>query len=256
MGNHHYQYHSAEHTIFIDSATARVLRISNKSLANALVQQHGGEFRIVRPRKDYIITQCNTLKQVCRYMEITTKAGLPQIITRHKATKQNHDNNNKTSTTQAKDKSTQISYLTNQAKYKGILNYLEQWCRKENNEYDLRLHKIPCKRVIKLRNHLGMETSTFILEFQQSPPAHVRIGPHGTKVKLRQYINTPRYCNICCKWGHFSSRCCSHQRCGKCGGKHTGTCFIKIPKCANCRADHKSYNTQCPIAVHENLSYD
>jgi hypothetical protein len=188
-------------------------------------------------------------------MEITTIAGLPVIITRHKATKQNHDNNNKTSTNQDKDKSTQRPYLANQAKYKAILKLplTMLWKTQENIEYDLTFHKITCKRVVKLRNHLGMETSTFLLEFQQSPPAYVKIGPHGTKVKLQQYVNKPRFCNNCCKWGHFSSRCRSHPRCGKCGGKHTGTCFIKIPKCANCRADHKSNDTQCPIAVQEKI---
>ena len=254
MGNHQYQYHAPEHTIFIASTTERLLRISNRSLANALIQQHGGEFRIVRPRKDYIIIQCNTLKQVCKYMEITTIAGLPVKITRHKATIKNH-NNNKTSTTQDKDKSTQRQYLAYQVKYKAILKLPQTmvWKTQENIEYDLRFHKINCKRVVKLRNHLGMETSTILLEFQQPPPTHVSIGPQGTKVKLQQYINKPRYCKNCCKWGHFSSRCRSHPRCGKCGGKHTGTCFIKIQKCANCRADHKSYDTQCPIAVQEKV---
>ncbi|KAL3831524.1 hypothetical protein ACJMK2_023265 [Sinanodonta woodiana] len=223
MGNHQYRYHAPEHTVFIASPTERLLRTSNKSLANALIKQHGGDFRSVRPRKDYIIIQCNTLKQVWKYMEITNIAGLLVIITRHKATKQSHENNNKTSTTQDKDKSTQIPYLANQAKYKAILKLHRTmvWKTQENIEYDLTFHQITCKRVVKLRNHLGMETSTFLLEFQQSPPAHVRIGPHGTKVKLQQYINKPRLCNNCWKWGHFSSRCRSHPRCGKCGGKQT-----------------------------------
>ena len=107
----------------------------------------------------------------------------------------NTSNNNKTNTTQDRDKSTQRPYLANQAKYKAILKLPQTmvWKTQENIEYDLRFHKITCKRVVKLRNHLGTQTSTILLEFEQSTPTYLWIGPHRSIVKLQENINKPRF---------------------------------------------------------------
>jgi hypothetical protein len=70
-------------------------------------------------------------------------------------------------------------------------------------------------------------------------------------------------CHRCQKWDHTATNCNSKIKCMKCGNEHTTKeCDIKKEdpkthgriKCANCRGNHLSNSTNCPVYT-ERLKY-
>lgn len=67
---------------------------------------------------------------------------------------------------------------------------------------------------------------------------------------------TPQYqimqCFNCCDYGHRSTNCKRHSRCGKCGENHnTRECKSTTVHCFQCKGPHEAWHPQCPARIAE-----
>lgn len=75
---------------------------------------------------------------------------------------------------------------------------------------------------------------------------HVYIG--HTRYEVFPYLEKPRQCPKCNRFGHIASTCSKAQRCSRCGGEHDiSTCGAEQPKCTNCSKRHDATSPRCPI---------
>lgn len=77
-------------------------------------------------------------------------------------------------------------------------------------------------------------------------PEHVSIG--YTRFKVLPYIERPRQCTKCRRFGHIASTCQMPLRCVRCGKDHDkAVCSAEQPRCPNCKKMHESTSRRCPI---------
>ncbi|CAN7952177.1 unnamed protein product, partial [Ixodes pacificus] len=75
---------------------------------------------------------------------------------------------------------------------------------------------------------------------------HVYIG--HTRYEVFPYLEKPRQCPKCNRFGHIASTCSKAQRCSRCGGEHDiSTCGAEKPKCTNCSKRHDATSPRCPM---------
>lgn len=82
--------------------------------------------------------------------------------------------------------------------------------------------------------------------FQTSTlPEHVCVG--YTRYRVLPYIEKPRQCTNCNRFGHISSTCLMPLRCVRCGKAHNReACTADQPRCPNCKKQHESTSRRCP----------
>lgn len=71
----------------------------------------------------------------------------------------------------------------------------------------------------------------------------------GRELRVRPYVDRPRQCSNCWKFGHSTSRCeALRPRCISCGSEdHIGThCREEDRRCANCDGNHMANSQFCP----------
>lgn len=94
-------------------------------------------------------------------------------------------------------------------------------------------------------------SETVILTFEgQTLPFEICL--HKVIVEVEPYITTPSVCFNCFKPGHVGKYCKSESKCSLCGAsKHSDSCAVEVPRCANCNGGHKSTDRSCPTYVLE-----
>ena len=90
-------------------------------------------------------------------------------------------------------------------------------------------------------------SETVLLTFEgQNLPKNLFI--FNVRTNVEAYVQKPRQCYSCFKFGHTSVMCKSPNKlCIMCGhNEHEKECAAPTPCCANCKGPHKSIDSQCP----------
>lgn len=99
--------------------------------------------------------------------------------------------------------------------------------------------------VIQVRR-LGKSEIVKLVFATKSSPEYVTAG--HTRYKVLPYLEKPRQCPKCNRFGHIASTCLKAQRCSRCGGDHgVNECAAEQPKCANCKKRHDATSKVCAI---------
>lgn len=98
---------------------------------------------------------------------------------------------------------------------------------------------------VKSARRLGKTSESVQIVFgTETIPEHVIIG--YTRYRVYNYVETPRQCKKCQRFGHVSEVCKSSLRCSRCGGSHDRTgCSAEKVCCPNCSKKHESTSAQC-----------
>lgn len=69
------------------------------------------------------------------------------------------------------------------------------------------------------------------------------------KTYIEPYVSKPMQCYNCFKFGHTSKTCRGKKLCSMCGelSHQEEACSNPTPCCANCKGNHKSFDSSCPI---------
>ena len=91
-------------------------------------------------------------------------------------------------------------------------------------------------------------TSTVILGYVDNPPDYITMAYRV--YRTRQYVEEPRQCHNCLRYGHLKTACRSKARCPRCAGAHTyEECTKKDDpeqvRCANCGEAHSAKYRGC-----------
>lgn len=80
----------------------------------------------------------------------------------------------------------------------------------------------------------------------ESAPEHVILG--YTRYRVYKYIESPRQCSKCQRFGHVAGTCRLQARCSRCGGNHErSSCGTEEPQCPNCKKKHESTSPRCRV---------
>lgn len=98
--------------------------------------------------------------------------------------------------------------------------------------------------VLKVRR-LGASEAVQLVFKAPTVPEHVCVG--YTRYKVLPYIEKPRQCTKCHRFGHIASTCLMALRCVRCGKDHEREkCTADQPRCPNCKRGHESTSRWCP----------
>ncbi|KAH7955562.1 hypothetical protein HPB52_001368 [Rhipicephalus sanguineus] len=104
------------------------------------------------------------------------------------------------------------------------------------------LQRAPVRSV----RRLGTSENVRIVFVTESAPEYVILG--YTRYRVYKYIEAPRQCTKCQRFGHVAGACRLQARCSRCGGNHDrSACGNEEPQCPNCTKKHESTSTHCPI---------
>lgn len=103
--------------------------------------------------------------------------------------------------------------------------------------------KTPVKSVRRLGK---LSKSVRIVFATETAPEHVFLG--YTRYRVYPYVQTPRQCTKCQRFGHVATMCRLPSRCARCGGSHeSSACDADNPRCPNCGNSHESTFARCPV---------
>ncbi|KAH6939301.1 hypothetical protein HPB50_016927 [Hyalomma asiaticum] len=84
--------------------------------------------------------------------------------------------------------------------------------------------------------------------------SHRRYSDHGRlprwaqKLRVFKYIECPRQCSKCQRFGHVAGACRLPVRCPRCGGNHDRSfCATEQLQCPNCKKQHESTSSRCRV---------
>ncbi|KAH7955654.1 hypothetical protein HPB52_002797 [Rhipicephalus sanguineus] len=104
------------------------------------------------------------------------------------------------------------------------------------------LQRAPVKSV----RRLGASENVRIVFATESAPEHVILG--YTRYRVYKYIESPRECSKCQRFGHVAGTCRLQARCSRCGGNHErSSCGTEEPQCPNCKKKHESTSPRCRV---------
>ncbi|KAH7972682.1 hypothetical protein HPB52_015278 [Rhipicephalus sanguineus] len=104
------------------------------------------------------------------------------------------------------------------------------------------LQRAPVKSV----RRLGASENVRIVFATESAPEHVILG--YTRYRVYKYIESPRQCSKCQRFGHVAGTCRLQARCSRCGGNHErSSCGTEEPQCPNCKKKHESTSPRCRV---------
>ncbi|KAH7955273.1 hypothetical protein HPB52_000077 [Rhipicephalus sanguineus] len=99
---------------------------------------------------------------------------------------------------------------------------------------------------VRSLRRLGSSENVRIVFVTESAPEYVILG--YTRYRVYKYVEAPRQCTKCQRFGHVAGACRLQARCSRCGGNHDrSACGNEEPQCPNCRKKHESTSTRCPI---------
>ena len=105
------------------------------------------------------------------------------------------------------------------------------------------------RRIKRWENHVLVPTHSYVFTFNLSYlPAAVKI--YHLYLPLRTYIDNPRKCPQCQRYGHSKKNCNNDAICYKCSmalsdTTHTTPC-VRPPRCYHCRDKHPTSFKGCP----------
>ena len=99
------------------------------------------------------------------------------------------------------------------------------------------------KSVVKMRGGRDMILMTF---HSSHVPDHITIGHSILTVK--NFVERPLQCLLCCDFGHSKRNCTNSPRCGRCSAvsSHCTAECKEDPHCSRCREPHQLNSRQCP----------
>ena len=91
-------------------------------------------------------------------------------------------------------------------------------------------------------------TTAVILGYVENPPDVIKL--RYRQYRTRPYIEEPKQCHNCLRFGHLKANCRSSTRCPRCAGEHAyDDCNKKLQqeavKCANCGENHSAMYRGC-----------
>lgn len=103
------------------------------------------------------------------------------------------------------------------------------------------------KTPVKSVRRLGKSSKSVRIVFAtETAPEHVFLG--YTRYRVYPYVQTPRQCTKCQRFGHVSTMCRLPGRCARCGGNHErSACDAGNLRCPNCGNSHESTFARCPV---------
>ncbi|GBL79159.1 hypothetical protein AVEN_92403-1 [Araneus ventricosus] len=69
-------------------------------------------------------------------------------------------------------------------------------------------------------------------------------------LRVTRFVENPKVCFKCLKFGNTRFRCDKDKRCSKCGGTHKDECTVPI-KCFRCNEPHDALDKNCTIFIRE-----
>ncbi|XP_077539864.1 uncharacterized protein LOC144152467 [Haemaphysalis longicornis] len=103
--------------------------------------------------------------------------------------------------------------------------------------------KTPVKSVRRLGK---LSKSVRIVFATEIAPEHVFLG--YTRYRVYPYVETPRQCTKCQRFGHVATMCRLPSRCARCSGSHeSSACDADNLRCPNCGNSHESTFARCPV---------
>lgn len=103
-------------------------------------------------------------------------------------------------------------------------------------------------------SRLGKSESVKVVFSTDTLPEYVTVG--YTRFKLQPYIEKPRQCWKCGRFGHVQTACTNDVRCTRCGGAHDRMkCEAADLLCTNCGKAHDSTSHLCPVYQREKKIY-
>ncbi|KAL3199590.1 hypothetical protein MRX96_001346 [Rhipicephalus microplus] len=104
------------------------------------------------------------------------------------------------------------------------------------------LQRAPVRSV----RRLGASENVRIVFVAESAPEQVILG--YTRYRVYKYIETPRKCTKCQRFGRVAGACRLQERCSRCGGNHDRSSWEnEEPQGPNCKKKHESTSAHCLI---------
>ena len=106
-------------------------------------------------------------------------------------------------------------------------------------------------KVHRILRHKRVPTNAIILSFV-NPTPNPKVRVHNVSLEVKPFVEAPRRCYKCQKFGHTKTRCSSkNEICAKCAGDHVDRdCKATTFKCANCKdGQHQAFDKKCPKYV-------
>ncbi|KAH6935039.1 hypothetical protein HPB50_002994 [Hyalomma asiaticum] len=97
-------------------------------------------------------------------------------------------------------------------------------------------------------NHSSKSPAESSLLPAQDPPTK-RISCLDVSLSdVFKYIECPRQCSKCQRFGHVAGACRLPMRCPRCGGNHDrSSCATEQLQCPNCKKQHESTSSRCRV---------
>ncbi|KAH6919404.1 hypothetical protein HPB50_029608 [Hyalomma asiaticum] len=104
------------------------------------------------------------------------------------------------------------------------------------------LQRAPVKSV----RRLGTSENVRTVFATETAPEYIVLG--YTRYRVFKYIECPRQCSKCQRFGHVAGACRLPVRCPRCGGNHDrSSCATEQLQCPNCKKQHESTSSQCCV---------
>ena len=132
---------------------------------------------------------------------------------------------------------------------KGVVSHFEliSCTEEEIKEETFPLGVTYVKRLFKKVDGTFISSSSVVLTFNTpNTPTSIKIG--WVTLQIHPYIELPRRCRKCQRFGHGKNNCKQHQVCPRCSGPHNNDNFTcqNQPLCNNCGGPHGAYASSCP----------
>ncbi|KAH6947565.1 hypothetical protein HPB50_020080 [Hyalomma asiaticum] len=104
------------------------------------------------------------------------------------------------------------------------------------------LQRAPVKSV----RRLGTSENVRIVFATETAAEYIVLG--CTRYRVFKYIECPRQCSKCQRFGHVADACPLPMRCPRCGGNHDrSSCATEQLQCPNCKKQHESTSSRCRV---------
>ncbi|GBM24381.1 hypothetical protein AVEN_167617-1 [Araneus ventricosus] len=109
---------------------------------------------------------------------------------------------------------------------------------------------IVVSKIVRFKKKGSSDPIPIILidEIGKTNRSEIKIG--RVIFRVTRFIENPKVCFKCLKFGHTQIRCNKDKRCSKCGGTHNDECTGLI-KCFRCNEPHDALDKNCKIYIRE-----
>ncbi|KAH6919491.1 hypothetical protein HPB50_029521 [Hyalomma asiaticum] len=112
----------------------------------------------------------------------------------------------------------------------------------QQDSFSAFLQRPPVKSV----RRLGTSENVRIVFATKTAPEFIILG--YTRYRVFKYIECPRQCSKCQRFGHVAGACRLPMRCPRCGGNHNrSSCATEQLPRTNCKKQHESTSSRCRV---------